>query len=78
MQLIQPNSEEARALKAKAIVNRDYPLLEQLQEVEGKEFFYCETVLDLIQVSSIEGNEIVAIEATELREAFKSVIEGGV
>ncbi len=76
MKRIQPNSPELREIKAKAIVSYDVPLLEQIQEVEGKEFIHCETFLDLLQASSIEENDLPIVEGTELTAVFKQFSEG--
>jgi hypothetical protein len=76
MKVIAPYSPELRELKAKAIIELDRLLLEQLQDVEGKEFAFCETFQDALQASSFEDEDLPTVEATSLREVFKQFTEG--
>lgn len=76
MKLIQPYSPGLRELKAKAIIELDRPLLAKLQEVEGSEFLYCETFLDLLMVSSDESNDLPVVESSKLSAVLNQFTEG--
>lgn len=77
MKTIKPYSPELRGLKSKAILALDKPLLNDLKEVEGEEFIYCEIFLDALQASTLEGGEEPPIiDSTELKQVFKGLKEG--
>jgi len=69
MRLIEPYSQELRDIKASAILTLDKPLLEQLKEVEGKEFLLIETFTDALKSSSIE-EPIETVESTQFSNQF--------
>jgi|GEM_PF-2619715 len=69
MKVIKPKSEELRELKAKAIIDYDLNMMEELQAVENKEFFLVDSFLDLLMATSIEENQTI-VQTSKFKEAF--------
>ncbi len=69
MRLIEPNSQELRDLKAKAIIDYDISLMEQLKKVEGKEFILVDSFLDLLMATSINEDQTI-VRTSKFKESF--------
>ncbi len=76
MKVIQPNSQELRDLKTKAIQGFDRPLLAKIKELEGKEFVYCEEFYDVHIAATSIPDMVPVVVSTDLEKVFADLDSG--
>lgn len=77
MKIIESNSPDLKALKAKAVADLDLQLLKKIREVDGMDFIFCQEFYHVVMATSIEDNQLPIIASTALEELLINTKNGG-